>query len=79
VTVAGNVTLSGLSGGEHTLKVYAWDEARNIGVSETASFTVTTFPIALIAAGAAVVATVSIGILFYFKRHRTKNNRAANK
>ncbi len=40
VTIAGNTTLVGLSGGVHSLVVYAKDVAGNIGSSETVYFTV---------------------------------------
>jgi hypothetical protein len=38
VTIAGNTTLTGLSSSVHNLTVYAWDEAGNIGSSETITF-----------------------------------------
>jgi hypothetical protein len=40
VTISGNTTLTGLSIGEHTLTVYARDDAGNIGASQTINFTV---------------------------------------
>ncbi len=69
VTVAGNVTLSGLSDGEHTMKVYAWDEAGNVGVSET--FTVEPFPMTLVAVVASAAA-VSFGLVAIFLRRKRK-------
>jgi hypothetical protein len=78
VTVAGNTTLGGLPVGVHNVTVYAWDEAGNVGASETITFTITepesepkpfpTVPVA--AASAAVVASVSAGILVYFKKRK---------
>ncbi len=40
VTVKGNFTLTGVPEGFHTLTVYGWDAAGNVGASETISFTV---------------------------------------
>ena len=75
VTIKGNITLSGLSNGEHKVTVYAWDTAGNLGVSETAAFTVAepeTFPTVPVAA----VSTASIGILaaglFLYRKKRRK-------
>jgi hypothetical protein len=82
VTVAGNTTLSGLPVGVHNVTVYAWDEAGNVGASKTTTFTIAepeqepepepklfpTVPVA--AASAAVVASVSAGILVYFKKRK---------
>ena len=71
VAVAGNVTLIGLSGGEHTLKVYAWDEAGNVGASEPITFMVAAFPAALVIAAVVVAAAVvCAGLLLYFKRRK---------
>jgi len=44
VTIAGNTVLSGLSEGEHTIKIFARDNAGNTGVSNTVSFRVDTTP-----------------------------------
>jgi len=41
-TITGNTTLTGLSSGMHNITIYAWDEAENVGVSETVFFTVAT-------------------------------------
>jgi hypothetical protein len=72
VTVAGNTTLSGLTVGEHNVTVYAWDVAGNVGASETMPFTIfepEPFVVApVVAASIAVVASVSAGILVYFKK-----------
>jgi N-acetylneuraminic acid mutarotase len=40
VTIAGNVTLSDLSVGSHSLVIYANDSAGNMGASQTVSFTI---------------------------------------
>ncbi len=39
ITIDGNTTLSGLSKGEHTVTVFAWDSAGNVSRSENISFT----------------------------------------
>ena len=75
VTINGNTTLTGLSEGFHYVKVYAVDQAGNVGSSEMVSFTVEASSTTLVAAvsGAAVAALV-IGVAVYFKK--TKRNQA---
>jgi hypothetical protein len=79
VTIGGNTTLTGLTNGSHNVTVYAWDTAGNIGNS-TIIFTVAEpepSPATLVAVASAVsVSVVGLGVIFYFKRSRTKNNRA---
>jgi hypothetical protein len=71
VAVAGNMTLTGLSNGEHSLTVYAMDEAGNAGASETITFSVNVpFPTALVAAAAVSATSIVAGLLVYFKKHR---------
>ena len=74
VTVGGNVTLSGLSGGSHNVTVYAWDEVGNLGASETVTFTVAKpepFPTTFVVVTVIVsVAVISAGLLFYFKKRK---------
>jgi hypothetical protein len=82
--ISGNTTLTGLSYGVHNLTVHATDAADNTGSSEIITFTVAKepepFPTTLVAVASAVlVSVVGLGFLFYFKRSRTKNNRADNK
>jgi len=73
VTLANNTMLTGLSSGEHSLTVYATDEAGNVGSSEKINFSVTPFPTALVVASLLVVVVVAIGLLVYFKKsHRNK-------
>jgi hypothetical protein len=72
VTVAGNTVLVGLSGGRHSLTLYAIDEARGKETSETVSFTVAapaSFQIWLVAA-VAVVVIVLVCLLVYFWKRR---------
>jgi hypothetical protein len=75
VTIAQNGTLTGLSSGEHSVTVYGWDEAGNVGASETTLFTVAEtapepFPTAHVATASASVAVVGIGLLVYFKKRK---------
>ena len=74
VTIAGNMTLSGLSVGEHNLTVYAWDTEGNVGSSETVYFTIAEpepepFPTALvITASVASMTVIGIALLVYFRK-----------
>jgi hypothetical protein len=71
VTVAGNVTLTGVADGTHNITVYAADLAGNIGASENLYFSVEVpkpFPTMLVAASTLSVAVVSAGLLVYFKK-----------
>jgi hypothetical protein len=73
VSVAENTTLTNLSSGIHNITIHAWDEAGNIGSSQTISFTVAEpFPTTLlIGSVVAVVAVVGLGLMIYLKkRHR---------
>ena len=72
VTLAGNATVINLEYGEHTVTVYARDDAGNVGVSEPVTFTVAEFPTTLIIAIAVLVSVVAIsaGLLFYFRKRR---------
>jgi hypothetical protein len=75
VTIAGNTTLRGLSKGGHSVTVYAWDTAGNIGASETVTFSVAEpFPtIWVIIAAAITAATAGVAIAIYYY---TKNRKA---
>ena len=69
VTITGNITLAGLSNGDHNLTVYASDTAGNYGASEAINFSIVgRFPVEWLFAGVAVAAAVIIGVLLYFKR-----------
>lgn len=78
MTIAENMTLTGLAVGVHNVTVYAWDAAGNIGSSETAVFTVAEpepepFPFVLVAAtSTAAVAVACLGILYYFRKHNKR-------
>ena len=70
VTIAGTSTLTGLLSGEHSLTVYATDEAGNIGVSETIYFTIEPFPTTLVIASAVILCIVAVVILAYYKKYK---------
>jgi hypothetical protein len=72
VTITGNTTLSGLANGLHNVTVYAKDLFENTGNSDTIWFSVSEpFPITpAIAASAATVAVVGVGLLVYFKKRK---------
>jgi parallel beta-helix repeat protein len=81
VTIAGNITLTGLSDGTHSLTVYAKDTAGNTGASETVYFTVETkkaepFPITWIVAAIVIIATVGAALLVYFVKVRKTTGKA---
>jgi hypothetical protein len=77
-TVAGNTTLTDLSVGGHNVTVYAWDVYGNVGVSETAHFSIAirdSFPIvpAFVASAISVVVIFAV-LLIYFKKIKTRLN-----
>ena len=78
VTIAGNTTLTGLPNGEHAVTVYAIDETRNLGTTETFIFTIAEqepFPMSLVTACASAT-IIGIGLMVYFKKrkHQKKIN-----
>ena len=92
VTITGNMTLTELSEGSHTITVYANDTAGNIGTSETVYFSIDQTPKLLILGSnlpmeygyALVAATVIVaaiaGYLFLkILRRRPKQNATVNK
>ena len=82
VTVKGNVTLAGLSDGEHNVTVYARDDARNFGASEIVTFTVTQTSSTkqlivanTVAPSTAIIASaaaVSFGLVAYLLRRKKR-------
>jgi hypothetical protein len=82
VTVAGNVTLSGLPNGSHNLTVYVTDRSGNFGASETMFFDVDVpepFPaVPVAAASGASVAVVGLGLLVYFRKRNHRVEVAGN-
>ena len=82
----GNLTLVGLSGGSHSLVVYAEDIAGSVGASSPVTFTVetqatgqpresqqTTFPTTLVISAIVVAAVVSFGLMAYFIRRKRRS------
>ena len=74
-TITGNTTIAGLTNGLHNITVYAKDEFKNTGSSETITFTIVKepepFPSAIVAAASgASVAVISVGLLVYFKKRK---------
>ena len=70
-TINGNTMLPELSNGLHNVTVYAWDEAGNVGASETVHFSVNVpFPSALIIASVITGAVAGAGMIIYFKRRK---------
>jgi hypothetical protein len=83
----GNLTLVGLSGGSHSLVVYAEDIAGSVGASSPVTFAVETagqqigsesslFPITLVSAAGLIAsaAAVSAGLVTYFLRRKKRGN-----
>lgn len=81
VTIDGNTTLTGLSAGAHSVTVYAWDVAGNVGASQTIDFTVAEeqaplplepFPAANVvaASGVSIAAVVAVAALVYRKKQK---------
>jgi len=67
ITTAGNTTLTSLSNGAHNVTVYVTDEAGNVGVSQTVTFTIErslSFPtVALMAIISTIIVCISIGLV----------------
>lgn len=71
VTITGNATLTGLSGGGHNVTVYATDNVGNTGVSETVDFSVEVpFATTMVIAPAAFVAVLGVGLAVYFRKRK---------
>jgi len=81
VTVGGNVTLSGLSSGRHSVTVFAEDKYGNMGASENITFTVANATRSLDFIGSVVtVATVAVAAvivclgLLFLRKHQHKKS-----
>lgn len=73
VTIPGNITLSGPSGGVYNITILAKDEFNNIGTSETIIFSIAAepFPTTLVLVASVVIVTlVGAGLLIYFKKRK---------
>jgi hypothetical protein len=67
------MTLTGLSDGAHNIVVYAWDDAGNVGASETVYFSIKqpeAFPTLLVVAIVVIVVVVCLLLLIYLRRRR---------
>jgi hypothetical protein len=77
VPIGGNITLSGLSGGDHNVTVYGVDQLGNLGSSETVYFSVEPSSTAFAASAVIVtVAVVSCGLVACLLRRRMRSNKA---
>jgi len=72
MVIDGNLTLTGLSDGLHNVTVYATDVDGYIGVSETSSFFIDTFPESIVMASVIVVTVVLIGLGLLISRIKEK-------
>jgi hypothetical protein len=74
VSVSGNLTLAGLSEGNHTVTIYGFDEFGNPGTSEAVTFTVAkeAFPTTLVVAAVAIAVVVSFGLVAYLLRRKKR-------
>jgi hypothetical protein len=71
VTIVENTTLSGLSNGEHSLTVYAIDEAGNAEASETIAFSVDVpFPTTFVIAAVVILTVFGFGLLINLTRRK---------
>jgi hypothetical protein len=85
VTVTGNVTLTALTSGSHTLTVYANNTSGNMGASETVTFNVAEeqeqeaepFPTTFAAASASTV-VIGLGLIVYLTKHKLAHNLNKN-
>ena len=74
VTIATNITLTGLDNGPHNITVYAEDAFGNIGASETITFSVSETNLLMLIAIISVSAIViGAGIIIFFKRRKIKS------
>jgi hypothetical protein len=72
VTITGNTTLTEISYGSHSLTVYCYDTAGNVG-NKTITFT--TLPLMPMAVAIVSVAVVGVSLLVYFKKRKQKTER----
>jgi N-acetylneuraminic acid mutarotase len=75
VTVAGNLTLTGLSGGVHNVTVYAGDSFETVGASETVSFAVApgSFPYMLVAVAVLTIVLACVVLILYLRKYKRFN------
>jgi hypothetical protein len=78
MTIYGNMTLTDLPLGSHSLVVYANDTYGNMGTSETIHFTIAElpepFPTSLVATASVIIVFVVFAVfLFYRRKHKQKS------
>ncbi len=70
-TIMGNATLTGLSGTQHNVTVYANDTFGNMGASENVTFTIPQpFPIVPVAIVCLIIVVFASGGLLFYRKHR---------
>ena len=75
VTVTGNTTITGLSGGLHNIRVYANDTVGNMGASDTAAFSIEPFPLTTTVAVAVILAAMlGVAGFIVYKKRRSRQN-----
>jgi predicted phage tail protein len=76
ITISGNTTLPGLPNGNHSVTVYATDEAGNTGASETIYFRVESFPIVPVAVASVTALAIVVAVLLvYYKKRGKKGDK----
>jgi hypothetical protein len=73
VTIAGNMTLASIPVGLHSIIVYVWDDAGNIGCSEPLTFNIAepaSFPATCVATASVTSLVLVVGLLFYFRKRK---------
>jgi len=71
ITVTDNITLSGLTSTQHNITVYAKDNYKNVGSSETITFEVAVsyLEFSFIAIAIKVIFVVAFYVVFHFRKH----------
>jgi len=77
ITITGNITMSGLSDGSHSLIVYANDTAGNMGYSDLVYFSIETHPAAPFPMWIVAIIVITAGIGVTFVVYFTKFNPRA--
>lgn len=72
VTIAGNISLTGLSSGLHNVTVYARDKFENTGTSETVTFAIAEelFPTTIVAASVVLVSVTGLGVFIFLRKRK---------
>jgi hypothetical protein len=77
INITGNITLTVLSEGSHSLKFYARDDVGNVGSSETIYFSIQLFPTTLVIAATTTIVIVSAGGYLLLKRRKGSKKKKA--